>query len=805
MRRAAQLWIAVALALGVAGFVGLEAEREPESVRPALTSTAVDCTAPGPEYSAAIASSQRSLAEAPQITPPRLAEAASTSAEAATFVLRVQDPEAHPLVGARVDARVEGQHVEAATDTSGACRLPKPEEGTHVELTVTADGCYPFAARRYVQDELVVTLFPLGALHGIVRDRETGAPIAGASVSVGYGNRERSAVTDPAGSFEPLDAPVATTFVLGVEASGYVRLAQPLTLRSGDDKPSEILLERARSARFLVVDAASGEPIPGATIGAGLVTYTSDDRGEVEVDRSFPPADSAHHLDARAPGYCEVHFEMASSALNGGPVQLALPRGCRIEGAVLDAEGRPASELSVRARLAGEQKDSEMVVELSELQGAGVKASLDLAGFGTFETSLDAEGRFTFEGIPPAVGAVTIEVERARRVVARRVVEVRGPAGSVERADIRLEPPSGATLFGRILLNGEPIAGRVRWMGAELDGWATAGPDGSWEATDVEPGRVTLLGLIPEYAGAKGMERAVEIARGARIECDLALELALATLAGRVLGPDGEPRPNVQLRLRSDVGFAKATTKEDGTWQATMGLTDGSYVVSASVLTLEGERVARAGDAHVDFHVVVPCKLRYRAVSSIDGSPVDRLKLQRRIGSDRFLVVALPGSNPPDLEGWCETELPEGEHEVFASSLSEAFCTAAHRVSIAQGIRSEVVFRLEPVCSLHVQLDEGQQPLPSGYSVALVAQRDLALLGARKEGRRILWSLNGGKEGPDVVRSTALTNLAEFRINGLAAGRYAFVVFPEDVILEPNRFDVSAPEQTVTLRWRAAN
>ena len=808
MRRSAPLWIAVILALGAAGFVGLKPEPRSEGARPALTPAPADHVALGPHYANPVTTGTRGLPEVPAIAPTSPG-AASFPAELATFLLRVQDPDAQPLVGARVEARLKDRRIDASTDESGSCRLPKPDAGKRIELSVAADGRYPVVAERFVQDELVITLFPLGVFHGIVRDRETGAPIPGATVSVSPPFLRRddapSAVSDASGTFGALDAPVGTSFPLWVEASGYLQVYQPFILRAGEDNPCEILLERARSARFLVVDASSGAPISGATIQATFVTYTSDDQGEIVVDRSLRSADPTHHLDARAPGFCEVHFEIASSTLDEGRVQLALPIGCRIEGTVLDADGRDVSDLSVRAWFSGERSETEKVIQLSERQNPGVKASLDLMNFGAREASLDTERRFEFDGILAGVGAVTIEVECARKVVARRVVEVLGPAGSVVRADIRLEPPSGATLFGRLLLNGKPVAGRVHWRGPALEGWAETDSEGAWEATDVEPGLVALLGVVPGIASAGRVERSIEVQRGARIECDLTFELPLATLGGCLFGPEGEPLAGVQIRVRSDAGSSRATSGADGTWSATVGSTDGPFVVSAGVMTVEGERVAQVGDARVDFHVAAPATLRYRAVSTADGSSVGSLRLQRRIALDRFQLIATPGGNPPDPRGWSEVELPEGEHEVFAWSGSAKYCTTMRRVSISQDNGAEIVFELEPACSVKFELADGESSLPSGHEVLLVSEQDAARVHASSQGSLIHWSWDGSKERPDSAQGAALAKLSGMDFRGLAPGRYALLVFPEDVILEPNRFDVASPEQSVTIRWRAAN
>ena len=124
---------------------------------------------------------------------------------------------------------------------------------------------------------------------------------------------------------------------------------------------------------------------------------------------------------------------------------------------------------------------------------------------------------------------------------------------------------------------------------------------------------------------------------------------------------------------------------------------------------------------------------------------------------------------------------------------------------IAQDTTAEIVFELEPACSVGFELAEGESPLPSGHAVILVSEQDAPIVHGSKQGRFIHWSWDGFKARPDADQGTALAKLPEDQFRGLAPGRYALVVFPDDVIIEPSRIDVSAQEQSVTIRWHAAN
>ncbi|HVS09819.1 MAG TPA: hypothetical protein VMS76_08080, partial [Planctomycetota bacterium] len=251
---------------------------------------------------------------------------------------------------------------------------------------------------------------------------------------------------------------------------------------------------------------------------------------------------------------------------------------------------------------------------------------------------------------------------------------------------------------------------------------------------------------------------------------------------------------------QSPAGSFKSTSGEDGTWTAMVPQTDAEFRVSTELVTQEGELVAHAGDCNVDFHVARTALLRYRVQVAGSGAPVVHPRLKRRVDRDRFMTVGMPVQNPPDSAGWRQVELPEGEHEVFATVSGGAYQAAGHTVHLVASQVSEVVFELEPAFRLELALADGEQPPPAGYSVMLVLEKDWPRARAQRGGERIHWTWDGRMESPDAMRSFGLQQLGELR--GLAPGRYRFKPFPEDLLLEPAWIDVPTAIQPVELRWR---
>jgi hypothetical protein len=804
--------LALALILGLLGVLWLPCEApaptDPTGLQPAPASPEVS-----PLLDPRQPASERVIVEASRSASERsLEEATPTQAGAAGFLVRVQVPDGSPLPGAQVQWIGPGASIEGTSDADGSCRLAWPPKGTRAELSVSAEGFFPHR-QQHIAAETKVTLYPLARLSGRVLDRESGAPIAGARLRVIWGRDGEPVVSDAAGRYAGLAVPHGCGFPFSVEAHGYQQIIAPLILRADEPSPvHDVLLDRTLVARFVVLDLTSGEPIAGALVQGRSATYTTDDEGLVEVDRSFRPADKTHWVYVRAPGHCSTDFELKDLDSLAAPIPLRVPRSCRIEGVVLDPDGVAIRGVRVTASFDGEDfewiRGSDGLPRPRRYSKWPPNAQLELSEPNHQGQYADELGRFGFDGFPAGLTSVRLEVHRDGAVLADRQVGPLDAPGSIERVEIRLDPPSGAIVRGQLLLNGKPVSGRVSWQGATLEGSSDVGADGLYELVDVEAGPVTLIGepltremTLPKVGRA---ERRIQLERGAQVECDLAAELPMSSIGGRVVGPDGEPYAGAVIRLgsQSPAGWLKSTSNEDGSWTTLVPQTDADFRVSTELVTHEGERVAHAGDRDVDFHVARTALLRYRVQEAGTGAPIAHPGLKRRVDRDRFMTVGMPGQNPPDSAGWHQVELPEGEHEVFASVPGGAYQAAGHTVKLVPNQVSEVVFELEPAFSLKLGLADGEPPPPAGYSVMLVREQDWPRVRAQRDGERIHWTWDGRVESPQAQHSFNLEQVSGRDFGGLAPSRYRFKVFPEDLLLEPAWIDVPAARELVELRWR---
>jgi len=114
-----------------------------------------------------------------------------------------------------------------------------------------------------------------GNVHGRVTDTVTGAPVAGADVTV-QGRRVQS---DIDGRYQLVSLP-AGAYDIDVRLDGYQTERRSITLRPGENQAVDLVLAPAGSTlRVRVVDAATGRPIDGASISyVSTVSSAVDDQ-----------------------------------------------------------------------------------------------------------------------------------------------------------------------------------------------------------------------------------------------------------------------------------------------------------------------------------------------------------------------------------------------------------------------------------------------------------------------------------------------------------------------------------------------
>jgi hypothetical protein len=388
------------------------------------------------------------------------------------------------------------------------------------------------------------------AIRGRVHDRE-GNGIAGAEVSAarhGSGTpSEGEAVSEADGGFV-VGGLEAGSHDVWARAPGYA-LGEATAASGGD--PVDVVLEPGGEIAGRVVDA-DGSPVEDAQLsaedesrppGPGRFASGRSDEG----DGRFLLRDVAagkYALQVRAGSRGEAALAdvrvAAGRATNVGTIALA--RGGRLQGTVVDSEG-------------------------SGIAGATVVAQRDAHRRGNpFQTQTDSTGAFELRGLP--AGSLYVSAAHPAYAAAPAVTATVEP--DREPVPVRIVLPRGGTIEGRALyrdgrpfiggrVSSYPIDARVRVTGT--DTVAIAG-DGSFLLDHVPAARtmVTLMAFTPAQAMVYGpssniltsvAEREVEVREGERVSLDLALRDVVVT--GHVTR-GGQREPGVLVSVMTGGG-----------------------------------------------------------------------------------------------------------------------------------------------------------------------------------------------------------------------------------------------------------
>jgi protocatechuate 3,4-dioxygenase beta subunit len=209
-----------------------------------------------------------------------------------------------PLTGARVSVAIDATRtLSATTDAEGRYRI----EGVPAEFKLTVEAADYEAASVSVNKATAqdVALRP-NTLVGVVTDRFSGAPVAGAKVTALSGATRGAEGTTGADGRYKLEDVAADVTTVEVSADGYAQLSQQVGASGSLDA-----VLRPDVLKGTVVDKASGKPIRNATIIATTALPGTD----VSFTRIQGSADGAFTLDGipeegylqvLAPGYAKA-------------------------------------------------------------------------------------------------------------------------------------------------------------------------------------------------------------------------------------------------------------------------------------------------------------------------------------------------------------------------------------------------------------------------------------------------------------------------------------------------------------------
>lgn len=436
---------------------------------------------------------------------------------------------------------------------------------------------------------LVETEPPPAALTepGLILSVESdGAPVPGARVELAVAFHQRwvplrAELTDAQGRVE-----------LAASAGAYVAVARTDDGRSAvqhfdvarASTPTRVtlLLKAPVALAGQVLDAETKEPLRGALVWAHPLDAeltvgraTADSFGRFSL--SAPPA-KAWRLFASAPGY-----PPRSEETEGAPTTLALTRGARLEGTVLDEAGAPvtatvrlapgdgppletdeaghftatvprapvslhastANGLQALARLnalhdvervtlvvrAGTALRGEVRDALGPAAGVEVRVLAEPDDLDVATLQTNADGKFEAAQLPP--GRYSVDARRGGGAHARAVgVEV--PTD----APVLLELPAPSRLQGRVDIDGEPAEGALvtlDWARGlhEPRRAARTGADGRFDFEELPAAAVQVNASLGNLnAGQSDLY----LAPGGALEVGLTLS-NLGRLVGRVISP----------------------------------------------------------------------------------------------------------------------------------------------------------------------------------------------------------------------------------------------------------------------------
>jgi RNA polymerase sigma factor (sigma-70 family) len=366
-----------------------------------------------------------------------------------------------------------------------------------------------------------------GTLSGTVFDG-SGGTITGARVSLGEGAWPATE-TDADGRYRLCGAwgPATARF----RADGYNGVDVDLHELDGPMVQDVVLIPEATLAG--IVEDPDGAPVAGAWVaiipddfgaerGAAVYALSGPD-GRFEVSAASA---GRNLVTAVAPGWITPRpIEAVAVAGEVGELRVRVAPAGRIDGVVVDPRGQPVG-------------------------GVGVGIRIGNKGQGDVQAVTGADGRFRIAEVPP--GEISLHVER-HTVTAPRGVVIDGAE------EVRLEVAALATVRGRVVRGGAPVAGAL----VECPEQPRTDAGGRFTCAGLPPGRVHLAARTAQALG----EAEVEVAAGEVADVEIALGAA-AWICGEVVDQDGAPVARAAVRFTHEAGadLGETDTLDDGSF-----------------------------------------------------------------------------------------------------------------------------------------------------------------------------------------------------------------------------------------------
>lgn len=474
-----------------------------------------------------------------------------------------------------------------------------------------------------VADGPTISLVPVAGLQGVVVD-PNGDPLRSVEITCEAKrdrNRRRlsfrpssigsqSGRTAAGGRFRITGLPLENGYLLRFSKDGFAPAKLEIDdLESQEDRGSlRVVMQPGRRGVGWVVDDQD-TPVAGAEVrlteaaaAAGRRRFfdPGTDRQRPDsvtgAEGRFEIADMApgrYDLEAEAPGFATATVPGIEIPDGAGELDLGtlvLIPGATIEGRVVDDRGQPIAGADIRI-----SQPSRMPSSILRQMAAGTPA----------DAVSEADGRFRVTDQQPG-GRVDLSAEKEGFVTAS-VAGVEAPT----REPLEIELRTASKVLGRVIdVNAQPVAGATvevhperqggSGMGRGMTGWRreTTAKDGTFEISDVEPGRVTVA---VSAAGFRRQELAgLEVPATEPLR-DLELVLVPgAEVRGTVTEADGSPAAGVFVSVTDpgSTGLGRGGTVTDA---------DGKFVVSGAAAGLRKvlamDRASRRTSKNVEIEI----------------------------------------------------------------------------------------------------------------------------------------------------------------------------------------------------------
>ncbi|MFN0244905.1 MAG: sigma-70 family RNA polymerase sigma factor [Planctomycetota bacterium] len=500
------------------------------------------------------------------------------------IVGRVRDPEGRPIAGVNVkpgfDAVEDGivldtrrslvTRAEITTSSDGLFRAHVPA-ATPLQLSCSHPDYAPLTSASLFAGDTVELVLDKGATLAVsVRVKSDGKPLSGALVRASIRSAE-SDDADPRDVSKPWSAELRTAadgsatwtvvpkgpIQIVVTADGFASDDTDLDVHGSERVEASFELTQAGVLSGIVRDAASGEPIAGATVqGRYLQSTKTDASGNFQLE-IFPLDAMTREVVAKAAGHAsahaQVHFDESHRSEH---LEIVLQPELRIRGRLVDNTGHGVPRASLACR-------------------GTVSTQPFVSTFVDTHATSDADGRFELGGLTKAVYRLiaraadfgpTVTIVDAT-VATESVLDIGNlVVTSPSAIDGTVEDMSGNTSELVVRLH---LANNGRDDTSALSHLSTTRPDamGRFAFVRLPAGRFELE-LVRVHDLDRGVEErtlastTVELGAG-ETRRDLVLRNGSATIEGLVVSPDGSREFVVQLSGGS-FDAAAVRTETDG-------------------------------------------------------------------------------------------------------------------------------------------------------------------------------------------------------------------------------------------------